>query len=283
MRASWKGYFRIGDVMLPVKLYAATRTVGPRFIQLHAVDHSPVTRVTICLQDGEELKEDEIVRAAEYDGKYIELSEKDLERYTGFERNIVIRQFSDAAEIDPIYYDTPYYLAPDQGGELTYAILRRAFERTHKIAIATFLFYGRKTYDIFAGYWPKQDPNGPVTGPFNQATKYVVSASSPELTWEKSVLIEGDVVAKINELKQQDGPILQVHGSGNIIQTLLKNDLVDELWLKIFPVTLGKGKRLFAEGTMPAAFELIDSKVTPSGVIFANYKRAGAFQTGSFV
>jgi DNA end-binding protein Ku len=144
MRASWKGYFRIGDVMLPVKLYAATRTVGPRFIQLHAVDHSPVTRVTICLQDGEELKEDEIVRAAEYDGKYIELSEKDLERYTGFERNIVIRQFSDAAEIDPIYYDTPYYLAPDQGGELTYAILRRAFERTHKIAIATFLFYGRE-------------------------------------------------------------------------------------------------------------------------------------------
>jgi dihydrofolate reductase len=145
------------------------------------------------------------------------------------------------------------------------------------------LLLGRKTYDIFAGYWPKQDPNGPVTGPFNQATKYVVSASSPELTWEKSVLIEGDVVAKINELKQQDGPMLQVHGSGNLIQTLLKNDLVDELWLKIFPVTLGKGKRLFAEGTMPAAFELIDSKVTPSGVIFANYKRAGAFQTGSFV
>lgn len=144
MRASWKGYFRIGDVMMPVKLYAATRSVGPHFIQLHATDHSPVTRVTICLQDGEEIDENEIVRAAEYDGKYIELSEKELERSTGFERNIVIRQFTDRSEIDPIYYDSPYYLAPDQGGELTYAILRRAFERTDKVAIATFLFYGRE-------------------------------------------------------------------------------------------------------------------------------------------
>jgi dihydrofolate reductase len=102
------------------------------------------------------------------------------------------------------------------------------------------------------------------------------------LTWEKSVLIDGDVVAKLKELKQQDGPMLQVHGSGNLIQTLLKNDLVDELWLKIFPVTLGKGKRLFAEGTMPAAFELIESKTSPSGVIFANYKRSGEVKTGSF-
>ena len=105
----------------------------------------------------------------------------------------------------------------------------------------------------------------------------------PKLTWEKSVLIDGDVAAKLKELKQQDGPMLQVHGSGNLIQTLLENDLVDELWLKIFPVTLGKGKRLFAEGTQPAAFELIDSKATPKGVIFANYKRAGAVKTGSFV
>jgi len=144
MRASWKGYFRVGDVMLPVKLYAATRSIGPHFIQLHAIDHSPVTRVTVCLQDGEEINEDDIVRAAEYDGKYIELSEKELERSTGFERNIVIRQFTDRADINLIYYDSPYYLAPDQGGELTYAILRRAFERTNKVAIATFLFYGRE-------------------------------------------------------------------------------------------------------------------------------------------
>ncbi len=144
------------------------------------------------------------------------------------------------------------------------------------------LLLGRKTYDIFAGYWPKQDPAGPVAEPFNKATKYVVSASSPTLTWEKSVLIEGDVAAKLKELKQQDGPMLQVHGSGNFIQTLFKNDLVDELWLKIFPVTLAGGKRLFAEGTMPAAFELVESKTTPRGVIFANYKRSGDVKTGSF-
>lgn len=144
------------------------------------------------------------------------------------------------------------------------------------------LLLGRKTYDIFAAYWPKQDPAGPVAAPFNKATKYVVSGSSPELTWEKSVLIDGDVTAKLKELKQQDGPMLQVHGSGNMIQTLLAGDLVDELWLKIFPVTLGNGKRLFAEGTIPAAFELMESKTSPSGVIFANYKRGGDVKTGSF-
>lgn len=144
------------------------------------------------------------------------------------------------------------------------------------------LLLGRKTYDIFANYWPKQDPVHPVAAPFNKATKYVVSGSSPKLTWENSKLVDGDVTAKLKELKQQDGPMLQVHGSGNMIQTLLKNDLVDELWLKIFPVTFGKGKRLFAEGVMPAAFELIESNTTPNGVIFANYKRAGQVKTGSF-
>ncbi|MDQ3123894.1 MAG: dihydrofolate reductase family protein [bacterium] len=144
------------------------------------------------------------------------------------------------------------------------------------------LLLGRKTYDIFAGYWPKQDPTGPVADPFNKATKYVVSGSSPKLSWENSVLIEGDVVAKLEELKEQDGPMLQVHGSGNMTQTLLKNDLVDELWLKIFPIVLGKGKRLFAEGTMPAAFELMESKTSPFGVIFSNYKRSGEVKTGSF-
>lgn len=144
------------------------------------------------------------------------------------------------------------------------------------------LLLGRKTYDIFASYWPKQDPSGPVADPFNKATKYVVSTTSPQLTWENSVLIDGDVVAKLKELKDGDGPMLQVHGSGNLVQTLLKNDLVDELWLKTFPVTLGPGKKLFAEGTMPAAFELIESKTSPSGVIFASYRRAGNVKTGSF-
>lgn len=144
------------------------------------------------------------------------------------------------------------------------------------------LLLGRKTYDIFAAYWPKQDDAAMATVPFNKATKYVVSSSSPKLDWEKSVLIDGDVVAKIKELKNQDGPILQVHGSGQLIQTLLKNDLVDELWLKIFSVTLGQGKRLFAEGTVPTAFELIKSETTPKGVIFASYKRTGDVKTGSF-
>ncbi len=143
------------------------------------------------------------------------------------------------------------------------------------------LLLGRKTYDIFAAYWPTQGPPS-VGNPFNKATKYVVSSSSPKLTWEKSVLIEGDIAAKLKELKTLDGPMLQVHGSGKLIQTLLKNDLIDELWLKLFPVTLAKGKRLFAEGTMPAAFELIESKTTRKGVIFANYKRFGEVKTGTF-
>lgn len=142
------------------------------------------------------------------------------------------------------------------------------------------LLLGRKTYDIFAGYWPKQ--KGAIADPFNRTTKYVVSHKPMELSWQNSVLINDDVVAKLKELKRGDGPMLQVHGSGNLIQTLLKNDLVDELWLKIFPVTLGKGKRLFGDGVVPAAFELIKSDTTSRGVIFANYKRAGEVKTGSF-
>jgi len=145
------------------------------------------------------------------------------------------------------------------------------------------LLLGRKTYDIFAAFWPKQDSaTNPIASSFSKATKYVVSNSPLKLDWEKSVLIDGDVVAKLKELKQQDGPMLQVQGSGNLVQALLKNDLVDELWLKIFPVTLGSGKRLFAEGTIPAAFELLKSQTTPEGVIFASYKRAGELKTGSF-
>lgn len=145
------------------------------------------------------------------------------------------------------------------------------------------LLLGRKTYDIFAGYWPEQSIDNPVTNTFNKATKYVVSHQQIELGWVNSVLINGeDVVAKLKELKQQEGPMLQVHGSGELIQTLLEADLVDELWLKIFPVILGPGKRLFGKGARPAAFELIDTKTTPKGVIFANYKRAGIVKTGSF-
>lgn len=141
------------------------------------------------------------------------------------------------------------------------------------------LLLGRKTYDIFASYWPDHDDIWPEA---NRATKYVASRGTPRLTWEKSVLLEGDVVEAIRRLKEEDGPELQVHGSGNLIQTLLKHDLVDELWLKTFPLTLGSGKRLFAEGAVPAAFQLTESKVSPSGVLFANYRRAGEVKTGSF-
>jgi dihydrofolate reductase len=142
------------------------------------------------------------------------------------------------------------------------------------------LLLGRKTYDIWRDYWPKQ--KGVVADPFNKATKYVVSHHGSDLTWEKTVLIDGEVVTKLKELKAGNGPMLSVQGSSNMIQTLLKNDLVDELWLRIYPITLGRGKRLFGEGTIPAAFELTDSKTSPKGLIFAYYKRAGKVKTGSF-
>jgi dihydrofolate reductase len=141
------------------------------------------------------------------------------------------------------------------------------------------LLLGRKTFEIFANYWP--DHSDDWEG-INEATKYVVSSSLKEHKWENSVFINDNVVEELKKLKAEDGPNLQVHGSSNLIQTLLKNDLVDELWLKIFPITLGSGKRLFDEGTIPAAFELIESSSSPSGVIIASYKRGGEVKTGSF-
>ncbi len=141
------------------------------------------------------------------------------------------------------------------------------------------LLLGRKTFEIFASYWPQHEDKWPGV---NDATKYVVSNSLKKHKWSNSVFINNNVVEELKKLKQQDGPDLQVYGSGNLVQTLLKNDLVDELWLKIFPITLGKGKRLFEEGTIPAAFKLTKSKTSPSGVIIANYKRFGKVKTGSF-
>ncbi len=142
------------------------------------------------------------------------------------------------------------------------------------------LLLGRKTYDIFASYWPDHEDAWPG---INDVTKYVVSHRTRELKWEPSQLIKGDVAAEIKRIKNQKGPMLQVYGSSELVQTLLKNDLVDQLWLKIFPITLGTGKRLFRDGSIPAAFELIEGKVLPSGIIVANYKRAGEVKTGSFV
>ncbi len=143
------------------------------------------------------------------------------------------------------------------------------------------LLLGRKTYEIWAAYWPKQ--TGFIADPFNKAKKYVVSDEPMDLTWNESILVNDDVAAKIKTLKEEDGPVFHVWGSSILIQTLLKNDLVDELRLRVYPVTIGTGKRLFAEGTIPAAFELIDSQALPSGVILANYKRSGELKTGSVV
>jgi dihydrofolate reductase len=140
------------------------------------------------------------------------------------------------------------------------------------------LLLGRKTYDIFAGYWPKNTEAWPQV---NKITKYVVSKTLKNPTWENTEVIH-DIEA-LKKIKNSDGPDLQVYGSADLVQSLMQNDLVDEFWLKIFPITLGTGKRLFEKGTMPASFALIESKVTPSGILFAKYKRAGKVKTGSVV
>lgn len=145
------------------------------------------------------------------------------------------------------------------------------------------LLLGRKTYDIFASYWPNHnDADNPIASGINKARKYVASRSPLKFGWENSVQLGSDVAREIEKLKSEDGPELQVHGSGNFIQTLLKHDLADEFWLKINPLTLGPGKRLFAEGSIPAAFRLTKSSVTPAGVIVADYERGGEVKTGSF-
>ena len=139
---------------------------------------------------------------------------------------------------------------------------------------------GRKTYEIFAGYWPTSKEDGAEQ--LNKAKKYVASRTLKNLTWENSVLLGKDPATELKKIKTQEGPELQVHGSANFLQTLIKNDLVDEFWLKIFPVTVGKGKRLFGEGAMPAGFKLTKTLGFPNGVIVANYVRDGSIKTGTF-
>jgi len=143
------------------------------------------------------------------------------------------------------------------------------------------LLLGRKTYDIFAAYWPHATEEAGAK-PLNDATKYVASRSHRPLDWGPSVLIEGDAAESIAALKRGDGPELQVHGSGNLIQTLLRNNLVDEFRLWTFPVVIGSGKRLFSDGTIPAALKLVDSKVSTTGVVIGTYEPAGEITPGSF-
>ena len=143
------------------------------------------------------------------------------------------------------------------------------------------LLLGRKTYDIFAAYWPHASAEAGAK-PLNDATKYVASRGHPSLQWRESVLIDGDVAEGVADLKKQDGPELQVHGSGNLIQTLLRNNLVDEFRLWVFPLVIGSGKRLFADGTVPSGLKLVDSTVSSTGVIMGTYQPAGEIITGSF-
>ncbi|MBV9708436.1 MAG: dihydrofolate reductase family protein [Chloroflexi bacterium] len=140
------------------------------------------------------------------------------------------------------------------------------------------LLLGRKTFEIWAPYWPQHADIWPGV---NVATKYVASNTLTSNAWQPSVFLGGDIAEKVSTIKQEQGPDLHVYGSGNLVQTLLKHDLVDAFWLKIFPVTLGGGKRLFADGTMPAAFKVTESTVSPSGVIIVNYERAGTITTNT--
>lgn len=143
------------------------------------------------------------------------------------------------------------------------------------------LILGRRTYDIFAAFWPDA-PEEAGSKPLNDATKYVASRSRPALSWDRSVLIEGDAAEAVAALKQGDGPELQVHGSADLIQTLLRHNLVDEYRLWVFPVVIGSGKRLFAEGAIPSGLRLVDSVVSSTGVVIGTYEPAGEMVTGSF-
>ena len=141
------------------------------------------------------------------------------------------------------------------------------------------LLLGRKTYDIFSAYWP-QHADGTVGKPFNDATKYVASRGDPTLSWNDSVLLGGDVASEVARLKRDDGPELQVWGSGNLAQTFMQYGLIDQFILWIHPLVLGSGKRLFAQGTVPAALRLLGSKVSTTGVVIGTYEPAGEVVTG---
>ena len=163
-------------------------------------------------------------------------------------------------------WTAPYFYEADEA----------AGEFTQKRMKSADLLLGRKTFEIFAAYWPEHADMWPG---INDVTKYVMSKTMDKSDWQNSVVLKS--VDDIKKLKNSESSDIQVHGSGDLAQTLFKHDLVDELWLMTFPVTLGTGKRLFGEGIIPAAFTLTDSLVTPNGVIFANYERAGEVKTGT--
>ena len=159
----------------------------------------------------------------------------------------------------------------DAMGEIMDGIMGKPFD----------LVLGRKTYEVFAGFWPNA-PEEAGGKPLNDATKHVASRTLTTLDWANSVLIEGDVPQAVAALKQQDGPELQVHGSSNLLQTLLRYELIDEFHLHTFPVVVGGGKRLFGEGTTPSGLKLVDSRTTSTGVVSGTYVPTGPIVTGSF-
>nr|MDT0656421.1 dihydrofolate reductase family protein [Micromonospora sp. DSM 115978] len=156
-------------------------------------------------------------------------------------------------------------------GEVMDAFMGRPFD----------LVLGRRTYDIFAAHWPNA-PEEAGGKPLNDATKYVASRGRPTLSWDRSVLIEGDAAEGVAALKRGDGPELQVHGSADLIQTLLRHNLIDEFSIWVFPLVIGSGKRLFADGAIPAGLKLVRSKVSSTGVLMATYQPAGAVVPGTF-
>ncbi|MGH2582646.1 MAG: dihydrofolate reductase family protein [Anaerolineales bacterium] len=142
------------------------------------------------------------------------------------------------------------------------------------------LLLGRKTYEIFAAHWPYSDEPGAAE--LNQAKKYVASRTLKDVEWQNSELINGEVVKEVQKLKGQDGPEVQVHGSSNLLQTLFQHDLIDELRVWIFPVTVGKGKRLFGDGAQPRGWKLVDSQTSSTGVTMNTYEPAGELKIGTF-
>jgi dihydrofolate reductase len=163
-------------------------------------------------------------------------------------------------------WTAPYFGDADKEAE---KFMQKVMERSD-------LLLGRKTFEMFAEYWPKHTEMWPG---IMEVTKYCASSALNKSDWDNSVFLK--TTDDIKKLKKSEGSQIKVIGSGNLAQTLFKNDLVDEMLLMTFPITLGTGKRLFDEGTIPAAFKLTDSLVTKNGVIFANYKRAGEVKTGT--
>jgi dihydrofolate reductase len=159
--------------------------------------------------------------------------------------------------------------------EIMVNVMKKKMENPYELLL------GRRSYEILASHWPhvKDDPEADR---LNSTRKYVVSHKDMELKWQNSVMVTGDVVTKIRKLLEQNGPDLWVHGSGNLIQTLLANNLVHTMHTWTFPVVVGEGKRLFAEGTRAEGLKLIDSHISTTGVIIATYERTGELKVGTF-